>query len=126
MHRRCERNWRRSMKTSGIIAAAALILLNPVAEAQTLKTVQANGQVTCGVNEGLPGFSAPDASRQWKGFDTDFCRALASAIFDDPSKVAFMPVTSDERLAALQSKKVDVLSRNTTWTLGREVGSAIV
>ncbi|WP_051387196.1 amino acid ABC transporter substrate-binding protein [Bradyrhizobium sp. ARR65] len=88
----------------------------------TLKAVKERGEVRCGVSEGLPGLSAKDDTGQWSGFDVDFCRALAAAIFDDPSKVTFTPLSAEKRFVALASGSIDVLARNTTWTLTREAG----
>ena len=76
--------------------------------------------LNCGVSQGLLGFSNADDKNNWSGFDVDFCRAVAAAIFDDPSKVAFVPLDAPVRFSALQSNKIDVLSRNTTWTMSRE------
>ena len=90
------------------------------APAQTLKSIKDRGSLTCGVNPGLPGFSSQDDKGHWTGFDVDFCRALAAAIFNDVDKVRFVPLETADRLTALQSGKVDVLSRNTTWTMSRE------
>lgn len=103
--------------------AACMPLAAPAAAAQgTLKAVQERGAVRCGVSEGLPGLSAKDAKGQWTGLDVDLCRALAAAIFDDPSKVVFTPLSTEKRFVALASGDIDVLSRNTTWTLTREAG----
>lgn len=104
-------------------AAAGLALaclLASMASAQTLKAVQDRGRLVCGVSEGLPGFSARDDKGQWSGLDIDFCRALSAAIFNDDSKVDFVPLSAEDRFSALQSKKIDLLSRNSTWTMGRE------
>ncbi len=90
------------------------------ASAQTLKTVTARGVLSCGVSQGLPGFSAPDDKGNWTGFDVDLCRAIAAAVFDDPSKVKFVPLSAKDRFTALQSGEIDVLSRNSTWTLQRD------
>jgi general L-amino acid transport system substrate-binding protein len=90
------------------------------APAQTLKTVKERGNLICGVSTGLLGFSNKDDKGNWTGFDVDFCRALAAAIFNDASKVQFVPLETADRLTALQSGKIDVLSRNTTWTISRE------
>jgi general L-amino acid transport system substrate-binding protein len=90
------------------------------ASAQTLKTVRDRGALLCGVSQGLPGFSNPDDKGNWTGLDVDFCRALAAAIFNDPSKVKFSPLSAKDRFTALQSGEIDVLSRNTTWTLTRD------
>ncbi len=88
--------------------------------AQTLKTVKERGTLNCGVSQGLLGFSSMDDRNAWSGFDVDICRALAAAIFGDPAKVTFMPLDTASRFSALQSSKVDVLSRNSTWTMSRE------
>jgi len=90
------------------------------ASAQTLNTVKSRGILHCGANGTLAGFGAPDAQGRWTGFDVDFCRALAAAIFNDPNKVKFVPLTAKDRFTALQSGEVDVLSRNTTWTSSRD------
>jgi len=103
-----------------LVALGAGLLLSIPASAQTLEKVKARGSINCGVNPGLLGFSTRDSQGNWSGFDIDLCRALAAAIFDDPTKVQFTPVGISERLAALQTEKIDVLSRNTTWTMSRE------
>jgi general L-amino acid transport system substrate-binding protein len=96
------------------------LMLPVAASAQTLEKVKARGSINCGVNPGLLGFSARDKNGGWSGFDIDLCRALAAAIFNDPGKVQFLALGTTERLAALQQDKIDVLSRNTTWTFSRE------
>jgi general L-amino acid transport system substrate-binding protein len=93
-----------------------------VAAASTLVDVTARGKLNCGVNLGLPGFSASDAEGNWSGFDVDFCRAVAAAIFGDPDKVVFFPLSTSDRFEALTSGKIDVLARNSTWTMQREAG----
>jgi len=90
------------------------------ASAQTLKAVKDRGELICGVSHGLPGFAFPDAAGAWSGFDIDYCRAVAAAIFHDPGKVKFTPLGVDERFEALKSGKIDVLSHNSTWTMSRE------
>ncbi len=90
------------------------------AGAGTLDTVKQRGTLACGVSEGLNGFSAKDAQGRWRGFDVDFCRALAAAVLGDAEKVSFTPLSASERFDALKGAKVDLLSRNSTWTLGRE------
>ncbi len=87
---------------------------------RTLDAVKARGQLNCGVNTGLAGFSQPDDRGDWKGLDVDLCRAIAAAIFKDASKVKYVPLTAKERFTALQSGEVDLLSRNTTWTMSRD------
>ena len=90
------------------------------ASAQTLKTVKDRGQLSCGVSQGLPGFSTPDDKGNWTGIDVDICRAIAAAVFNDPTKIKFVPLSAKDRFTALQSGEIDVLSRNTTWTLSRD------
>src|SRR5215207_10418936 len=77
-------------------------------DANTLRKVRARGELLCGVNTGLPGFSNPDAQGNWTGFDVDFCRAIAAAVFDDPTKVRFIPLNAKDRFTALQAAEVDV------------------
>jgi general L-amino acid transport system substrate-binding protein len=101
-------------------SAAALLAFGTAADAQTLKAIKDRGSLVCGVSQGLPGFSENDGKGNWSGFDVDFCRALAAAIFDDPKKVTFTPLNAAERFDALKAGKIDILSRNSTWTLGRE------
>ena len=86
----------------------------------TLQGVKDRGSLSCGVSQGLPGFSAPDDKGNWTGLDVDVCRALAAAIFNDPTKVKFVPLSAKDRFTALQSGEIDVLSRNSTWTLSRD------
>ena len=88
--------------------------------AQTLKKVKDRGSLMCGVSQGLPGFSNPDDKGNWTGLDVDFCRAIAAAIFNDPTKVKFTPLSAKDRFEPLKSGEIDVLSRNTTWTLSRD------
>ncbi len=104
------------------VAASALALASSgSAEAGAIfDGVKQKGFVQCGVNVGLAGFSNPDDAGDWSGIDVDICRALAVAVFGDPKAVKFTPLTSKERFTALQSGEVDVLSRNTTWTLNRD------
>jgi len=105
---------------TSIICAAALALGASSADAQTLTTVKTRGALNCGSNPGLAGFGLPDAQGNWTGLDVDVCRAIAAAIFDDPTKVKFVPLTAKDRFTALQSGEVDVLVRNTTWTSSRD------
>ncbi|WP_442880773.1 amino acid ABC transporter substrate-binding protein [Bosea sp. (in: a-proteobacteria)] len=88
----------------------------------TLERIKQRGQLICGASQGVAGFSLPDAQGQWRGFDTDLCRALAAAIFNDQEKTKYISLASKDRLTALQSGEIDVLSRTTTWTLGRDAG----
>lgn len=109
------------LRGAALAGAAALMLTSVSAFAgPTLDAIQERGSVICGVSQGTPGFSNPDQDGVWHGLDVDFCRALASAIFDDPTKVQFRPLSAKERFAALQSGEVDLLSRITTWTMSRD------
>jgi general L-amino acid transport system substrate-binding protein len=94
--------------------------------AQTLKAIKDRGAVVCGVSPGVMGFSLRSGNGEWTGIDVDFCRALAAAIFDDAAKVRFVPLAADDRFRALQSKGIDVLSRNSTWTMSREAGLGLI
>ena len=115
------------LKTTTLLALAAALGFGGAAEAQTtLKTVQDRGSLICGVNQGLAGFAIKDDKGQWSGFDVDFCRALAAAIFNDPSKVQFVPLSAEQRFDALKNKQIDVLARNSTWTIGREGDYGVV
>jgi len=115
------------LKTTTLLALAAALGFGGAAEAQTtLKTVQDRGSLICGVNQGLAGFAIKDDKGQWSGFDVDFCRALAAAIFNDPSKVQFVALSAEQRFDALKNKQIDVLARNSTWTMGREGDYGIV
>jgi general L-amino acid transport system substrate-binding protein len=114
------RDWFVGLSKSALALLAAFALTS-LASAQTLKAVKDRGTLNCGVSEGLYGFSAPDDARNWSGFDVDFCRAVAAAIFNDAKKVTFTSLATTDRLPALRSGKIDVLSRNTTWTLSREL-----
>ena len=111
------------MKQLNTVTATALLIglgwLGGVSAA-TLDDVQKKGYLQCGVSQGLPGFSNPDAAGNWTGLDVDICRAVAAAIFGDANKVKYSPLTAKERFTALQSGEIDILSRNTTWTLVRD------
>jgi general L-amino acid transport system substrate-binding protein len=104
----------------GLVSLAATCIAG-AANAQVLKAVQDRGTLNCGVSEGLYGFSARDDKSNWSGFDVDLCRAISAAIFNDASKVNYIPLEASRRFQALQSGTIDVLSRNTTWTMSREV-----
>jgi general L-amino acid transport system substrate-binding protein len=105
---------------TALAIATVLALAAQAASAQTLKAVQDRGQLVCGANGVVAGFGAPDPQGNWTGFDVDYCRAIAAAIFNDPTKVKFVPLTAQNRFTALQSGEVDVLARNTTWTMSRD------
>jgi general L-amino acid transport system substrate-binding protein len=102
------------------VLVAAIAVTYELYDTRTLKRTLRRGEVLCGVNKGLPGFSIPDEKGNWTGFDVDFCRAVASAIFDDSTKAKFIPLDANERFKELQNRKVDILSRNSTWNMSRE------
>jgi general L-amino acid transport system substrate-binding protein len=104
-------------------AAVGALALAGAAQAQgtsTLNAVKNRGVLNCGSNTGLAGFGQPDAQGAWTGLDVEYCRAIAAAIFNDPTKVKFVPLAAKDRFTALQSGEVDVLVRNTTWTSSRD------
>lgn len=110
---------------NGVVGKIAVVLgltlgFGVVAQAGTLDKVKKKGFLQCGVSQGLAGFSNPDAKNNWSGIDVDVCRAVAAAIFGDASKVKYTPLSAKERFTALQSGEIDVLSRNTSWTLVRD------
>ncbi|MDO8754450.1 MAG: amino acid ABC transporter substrate-binding protein [Anaerolineales bacterium] len=102
------------------VAPVTVIEVTVPGYGETLKAVQARGKIVCGVNAQVPGFGFVDSAGVFSGFDVDFCRALAAAVFGDPEKVEYRALTSSERFTALQAGEIDLLSRNTTWTLTRD------
>jgi general L-amino acid transport system substrate-binding protein len=92
---------------------------------QTRENVIKRGSLNCGVSQGVPGFSNADASGKWTGLDVDFCRALAAAVLGDPNKVKYTPLSAKDRFEVLKAGDIDVLARNTTWTLARDGGLAV-
>ncbi|WP_305807149.1 transporter substrate-binding domain-containing protein, partial [Stenotrophomonas sp. YIM B06876] len=102
------------------VAAAATMLALPAHAGKTLDGIKSRGQVVCGVHTGLAGFSAADSTGKWSGLDVDICRATAAAVLGDAEKVKYVPLTAQQRFTALQSGEIDVLSRNTTFTLTRD------
>jgi len=107
-------------KFSFMIAGVAGLLAASVAQAGTLEDVRAKGFVQCGVSQGLPGFSNPDDAGNWTGIDVDLCRAVAAAVFGDADAVKYTPLSAKQRFTALSSGEIDILSRNTTWTMTRD------
>ena len=113
------------MKTLGLAVVLALGAAT-VQAGPVLDAVKARGQVVCGVNTAAPGFSHADSQGRWSGLDVDTCRAVAAAVLGDASKVKFVPLSSPQRFTALQSGEIDVLARNTTWTLTRDASLGAV
>ncbi|WP_341368380.1 amino acid ABC transporter substrate-binding protein [Yoonia sp. BS5-3] len=110
------------MKTSVFFGALTVAgMAAGMASAATLDDVKARGQLNCGVSTGLVGFAAPDSNGVWEGFDVAVCRAVAAAVFGDPTAVEFVPLTTKTRFTALSAGEVDMLARNTTWTFSRDV-----
>ncbi len=114
----------RALGAAAIATVAALPALaqqaTPAPAADTLGAIRARGALICGVNTGLAGFAQPNSQGAWEGFDVDYCRAVAVAIFNDASKVRYVPLTAQNRFTALQSGEVDMAARNTTMTLSRD------
>lgn len=106
--------------TLKLLTLAAALAAGTAAHAGTLDIVKQRGELRCGVSQGVLGFSAPDKNGAWSGFDVDFCRAVAAAALGNPDKVAYVPLSTKDRFTALQSGEVDLLSRQTTWTLSRD------
>jgi general L-amino acid transport system substrate-binding protein len=114
------------MRTSFALAAVLVAISSAAGAGPTLDAVKGRGQLACGVSQGLPGFSQPDEKGVWHGIDADFCRAVAAAVLGDATKVKFSPLSAKERFTALQSGEIDVLSRNTTWTVTRDAGLGLI
>src|SRR5499425_1693831 len=109
--------------------AAALTGLCAVTTAdagKTLDAIKQRGQLICGVNPSLPGFSAADSQGNWTGLDVDVCKALAATVLGDATKIKWVPLNASQRFAVLQAGEIDILSRNTTWTLTRDASLGIV
>ena len=113
------------IKLAAGLALTAVASAPTFAESPTLDKIKQRGQIACGTSEGVPGFSLQDAKGVWQGFDTDICRALAAAIFNDQDKASYLSLSSKNRLVSLQSGEIDVLARTTTWTLGRDAGQGV-
>jgi len=113
------------MRISAPFLFAAALTAAGAAQAGTLEDVKARGVLICGANPSLAGFGQPDSQGVYKGFDVDACRAIAAAILNDPEKVKFLPINAKDRPTILASGQIDVLIRNTTWTLSRQTGGMI-
>ncbi len=113
------------LATAGALAAATLVA-TPAVAGKTLDAIKQRGQLVCGVNPSLPGFAAADSNGNWTGLDVDVCKAVAASILGDANKVKWVPLSAQQRFTALQSGEIDVLSRNTTWTLTRDASLGLV
>lgn len=109
-----------SSLASALVCGLAVLASPQALAGKTLDQIKQRGQVVCGVNTGLAGFSAADSNGNWSGLDVDVCKAVAAAVLSDPAKVKYVPLNAQQRFTALQSGEVDVLSRNTTFTLSRD------
>jgi len=107
------------LKLAGAAIALGL-MVSPAMASKTLEAIKKKGEVSCGVNTGLGGFGIADSAGKWTGFDVDFCRAVAAAALGDANKVRYLPLSAAQRFTALQSGEIDLLSRNTTWTMSRD------
>jgi general L-amino acid transport system substrate-binding protein len=102
------------------VALAASVAASAASAQATLNSIKQKGFLACGSNPGLAGFGVPDAQGNWTGLDVDYCRAIAAAVFNDPTKVRFIPLSAKDRFTALQSGEIDILVRNSTWTMSRD------
>ena len=116
-----------SRSARGLCCVIALLTLLPViSHADTLSDTRSRGTIRCGVNQDLPGFSSRNSLGEFSGFDVEFCRAVSTAVFGSPDRVDYIPLSAPDRLVALGDGRIDLLSRNTTWTLSRNVDYAYV
>ena len=105
---------------ASLVALGGLASTMPAHAGKTLDTIKQRGQLVCGTNPSLPGFAAADSQGVYSGLDVDVCKAVAATILSDASKIKWVPLNAQQRFTALQSGEIDILSRNTTWTLTRD------
>jgi len=118
---------RKSVTIAGAVAGLfALSVAMPALAGKTIDAIKQRGQLVCGVNTGLAGFSAADSQGNWTGLDVDICKAIAATLLNDPNKIKWAPLNAQQRFTALQSGEVDVLSRNTTFTLTRDASLGLM
>jgi general L-amino acid transport system substrate-binding protein len=110
----------KSLITGALAAVSMALIAVPAQAGKTIDAIKARGQLVCGVNTGLAGFSVADSQGNWSGLDVDVCKAIAASLLSDATKVKYVPLNAQQRFTALQSGEVDILSRNTTWTLTRD------
>jgi general L-amino acid transport system substrate-binding protein len=119
--------FRNSVTMTGLAAGLlSLAIATPAMAGKSIDAIKARGQLVCGVNTGLAGFAATDSQGNWTGFDVDICKAVAAALLGDATKVKWAPLNAQQRFTALQSGEVDILSRNTTFTLTREASLGLL
>jgi len=116
----------RFLKITALLGLTAVALFGTAQAGKTLDAIKSKGTLKCGVSTGLAGFSLANSQGQYTGLDADFCKALAAAVLGDASKVTFVPLSAQQRFTALQSGEIDLLSRNTTWTLTRDASLGLV
>jgi general L-amino acid transport system substrate-binding protein len=121
MHERRDRRHARAPVLAMLISMLCVASLAAGAAGETVQDIIQRKELRCGVSEGIPGFSQPDANGRWSGIDVDLCRAVAAAVLGDPARVRFVPLKASARFPALQAGRVDMLARNTTWSMSREV-----
>jgi general L-amino acid transport system substrate-binding protein len=109
-----------SKKLLTVALAAGLVAAAPAMASKTMESIKKKGEVSCGVNTALGGFGIAGSDGKWTGFDVDYCRAIAAAALGDANKVRYVPLSAAQRFTALQSGEIDVLARNTTWTMSRD------
>jgi general L-amino acid transport system substrate-binding protein len=107
-------------KLLSVVLAAGLVSTLPAMASKTMESIKKKGEVSCGVNDKLAGFGIAGSDGKWTGFDVDYCRAIAAAALGDANKVRYVPLNASQRFTALQSGEIDVLARNTTWTMSRD------
>lgn len=117
---------KRFLRITALLGLAATVLMGTAQAGKNLDAIKGSGTIKCGVSTGLAGFSIADSRGQYTGLDAEFCKALAAAVLGDASKVTFVPLSAQQRFTALQSGEVDLLSRNTTWTLTRDASLGLV
>ena len=113
------------MKKIMLLIVLSLVITASTALSGTLEDVQKKGVLTCGISEGVPGFSIPNSTGEWVGFDVDMARAVAAAVLSDPKKIKFISLASKQKIVAVSSGQVDLTSRTTTWTLKRDAKQGV-
>ena len=119
-------DWTKWLGACAIAALAGGAMTTQAAAQSTLEKIKTRGEIVCGTSQGIPGFSLPNAQGVWEGFDTDYCRAISAAIFDDPNKAKYIPLASKDRFTMLGTGQIDVLVRTATWTMSRDASLGIM